>query len=322
MPEQWIKVMPALAEDGRVREMARAMETSRFTVVGLLVAFWGAADHHARVKGDDGYLDGWTPSDVDQRVGWPGFFEALPKCWGRLSPDGFCVLPNYVRHNGSTAKTRLQSAERSAKKRAKGKDTKPQAAKGYEAASRTDRDERHASTVTKSAPDEDEDEEKMKRDASASPPEGAREDPAGIWVEVGGGLYDVTPADWHGYREEIDRAWALVPGGRRSKRAEFARTWVVARRDLEVAESELGEALRAYYAAFEGREKYARLPCKFMADMGWADDPAAWSDADGNNGGGCSRERMREIAARQEREAAEAKAAALEALDHPNGKGT
>jgi hypothetical protein len=54
---------------------------------------------------------GWDAEEVDRRVGVPGFAKALPSDWIDLTGE-WVKLPEYQEHNGSTGKSRAQSASR------------------------------------------------------------------------------------------------------------------------------------------------------------------------------------------------------------------
>ena len=116
--EPWIKMRRKIRDDGRIREVSAKFpegfqkESSRRTIqtliVGALCRMWWLADEYA---GEDGLLRGYTPTDLDDEVGIPGFTVALPADWCEIRSDGL-FMPDYLRHNGTTAKSRLVDARR------------------------------------------------------------------------------------------------------------------------------------------------------------------------------------------------------------------
>lgn len=104
----WIKIRKKLWDDGRVRKMSRLLRTERGHVIGALVRMWCLADDYAD---ENGYLSGYTKTDIDNEVGVPGWCEALPPDWFREDDNGL-YLPDYQEHNGQTAKRRAEDAKR------------------------------------------------------------------------------------------------------------------------------------------------------------------------------------------------------------------
>ena len=83
--------------------------TDKFHVIGGLHAVWGIFDAHSQ----DGVLRGYTPGLMDHVIGWDGFSEAMIKVdW--LVFDGLETLsmPEFVEHNGKSAKRRAEDQKR------------------------------------------------------------------------------------------------------------------------------------------------------------------------------------------------------------------
>ena len=83
--------------------------TDKFRVIGGLHAVWGIFDAHSQ----DGVLRGYTPGLMDHVIGWDGFSEAMIKVdW--LVFDGLETLsiPEFVEHNGKSAKRRAEDQKR------------------------------------------------------------------------------------------------------------------------------------------------------------------------------------------------------------------
>jgi len=78
---------------------------------------WSLADELAEELPDGtGLLRDYMPEDLDRIVGIEGFTKALPEEWMGVRDDGL-YLPDYIEHNGTTAKKRAQDQKRQSKKR-------------------------------------------------------------------------------------------------------------------------------------------------------------------------------------------------------------
>lgn len=108
MASEWIKFRRSLLTDGRVRKMSAKLRTNVREVLGALVIFWCLADEHADENGE---LFGWSFDEMDGLVGLKGFCDALPESW--LDKSGEWVkCPEYLEHNGSSAKRRAEDSKR------------------------------------------------------------------------------------------------------------------------------------------------------------------------------------------------------------------
>lgn len=112
----WIKMRTALLRDPAVMGMARALNVSRYTVIGHLWAIWSWADDNT----ETGAMPGLTAADIDDIVDLPGFAVAMsqtkPSAWLVINDAGV-NFPRYDRHNGKSAKRRAMQAERMAQSR-------------------------------------------------------------------------------------------------------------------------------------------------------------------------------------------------------------
>jgi hypothetical protein len=63
----WIKMRANLRRHPKVVRVASALNADRLRVVGGLHAVWCLFDEHS----EDGHLSGYTPSAVDDEIGWP-----------------------------------------------------------------------------------------------------------------------------------------------------------------------------------------------------------------------------------------------------------
>lgn len=115
----WIKFRTSLVNDGRVRVVAKKLKASNalgnattnaysVTVIGALVTLWSLADQYAD---ENGVIFGYDKHDIDDEVGIENFCDSLPNDWIDLSGE-WVKLPNYVEHNGATAKKRANTAKR------------------------------------------------------------------------------------------------------------------------------------------------------------------------------------------------------------------
>lgn len=113
MSEPWIKMRTHLKDDGRVRILKRKCNASTVTVCGALYFLWSLADAHAD---ENGVIHGYKKEDIDELVELENFCESLPSEWMDLSGE-YVKLPNYLEHNGSTAKKRATTQKRVSKLR-------------------------------------------------------------------------------------------------------------------------------------------------------------------------------------------------------------
>ena len=117
MAGDWIKMRTSLVRDGRVRFLSRSLATNVTHVCGALYVMWSLADELAVETDDgDGFIQGYTATDIDAEVGIKGFAEALPDCWIRITDEGV-YLPSYQAHNGSTGKKRATDQKRQKQRR-------------------------------------------------------------------------------------------------------------------------------------------------------------------------------------------------------------
>jgi len=104
----WIKIETNLPSKTEVYALSHYLQRSRAECLGFLVRFWTWADKNtadgtllaSREVIDDITTEGFASAMVD--IGWLDFTDD-----GRLSH-----LPNFDRHNGSSAKKRATTADR------------------------------------------------------------------------------------------------------------------------------------------------------------------------------------------------------------------
>lgn len=102
-----------LRTDPRVTVLATRLQRSRAEIIGGLFLLWCLGDEHGE------NLRGLTKPLLDAEIGIPGFSDALPEDWLQervTSKDGNAAsslhLPNYVRKNTTTERTRTLTRER------------------------------------------------------------------------------------------------------------------------------------------------------------------------------------------------------------------
>jgi hypothetical protein len=111
----WIKVEQSLHEKTEVFAMARELHMSRPATIGHLIIFWSWADKNTA----DGTLV--ASREIIDTLTTEGFANALINVgWLDFTDDGeIAHIPNYDRHNGSSAKSRAMTADRVRKHRNK-----------------------------------------------------------------------------------------------------------------------------------------------------------------------------------------------------------
>jgi hypothetical protein len=114
----WIKVEKALLSDARFRRLVRnfddcnapELHTQRRVtlLLGALVQLWLQADEHIR---DDDTMRA-TSDDIDHLVGIKHFADQMPADWLQIIDSDNVHLPDFLEHNGSSAKKRALTQKR------------------------------------------------------------------------------------------------------------------------------------------------------------------------------------------------------------------
>ncbi len=108
MAGEWIKVRTNLWNDPRVSQLCDLTGTPEAMIVGGLYWLWATADEHT----ETGLMPGLSLSAVDRKTGIVGFGAALVSIdWVHETANGI-VLARFDEHNGTSAKTRAQTARR------------------------------------------------------------------------------------------------------------------------------------------------------------------------------------------------------------------
>lgn len=119
MAGDWIKMRSNLRRHPKVVRLASASNADRLRVVGGLHAVWCLFDEHS----EDGRLYGYTPSAIDEEIGWPGFCDLLIAIgWVESDGNDGLSLPDFDTHNGASAKRRAMEADRKRAERAAASD--------------------------------------------------------------------------------------------------------------------------------------------------------------------------------------------------------
>lgn len=108
MPNAWIKMRVGLMTSPKVVRMASALKADTFRVVGGLLAAWCLFDGQT----EDGFLDGYTTTVLDELVGFPGIGAAMVAVSWLQESDAGLSVPGFTEHNGKSAKLRIMETER------------------------------------------------------------------------------------------------------------------------------------------------------------------------------------------------------------------
>jgi len=111
MAGDWIKMRSNLWDDPRVAKLCDLTESGEAQIIGGLYWLWATADQHS----EDGALLGLTSRSIDRKTGIKGFGDALISIGWLSGDENGVVIARFEEHNGASAKTRLQTAQRVAK---------------------------------------------------------------------------------------------------------------------------------------------------------------------------------------------------------------
>jgi hypothetical protein len=111
MAGDWLKIEAATPDKPEVFEIAVQLNMQPAEAFGRLFLVWRWFDQHT----ESGNAHNVTSAYLNHIAGVTGFAEAMHNVgWLDMKPDGSfgCSLPNFDRHNGKTAKTRVLTAKR------------------------------------------------------------------------------------------------------------------------------------------------------------------------------------------------------------------
>lgn len=167
MAGDWIKMECCTPEKAEVLAITAKLGLDDVDLtVGKLFRMWRWFDQQT----ENGNARGVTAPLLDRMIGVTGFCEAVQSVgWIEVTDDGI-NLPNFDRHNGTTAKSRALGAKRTAKSKIKSKDdgSGNGAGNGYGDA------KGNADTVTKTSPREEKRREDTVTDVTVNSPRASR----------------------------------------------------------------------------------------------------------------------------------------------------
>lgn len=112
----WIKFETTTSDKPEVWAIANLLNIDPDAVVGKLLRIWAWFDEHTESGNASGNAKGNAPivtkSLLDRKVGVSGFCDACIEAGWMLESEIDISLPNFERHNGKTAKTRVLTAKR------------------------------------------------------------------------------------------------------------------------------------------------------------------------------------------------------------------
>ncbi len=109
MAVDWIKMRIDLQTHPKVVRILSATKSDKFRVIGGLHAVWSVFDAHSL----DGVLHGYTLETMDHIIGWDGFSKAVADVdWLKEDGTQALVMPEFVEHNGQSAKRRAEDQKR------------------------------------------------------------------------------------------------------------------------------------------------------------------------------------------------------------------
>lgn len=197
---EWLKFDKATPDKPEVFAIASQLDLDPDAVVGKLLRVWSWFDTHTA----DGNAPCVSPALLDRCAGVSGFVSAMQKAGWIVVENGGCLLPNFDRHCGETAKQRGLQAKRSA---------------GFRA--------RNASRVTSALPREEKRREEQEQDQNKErSPTGSRlpqdwnPSPEGIAFAEG-----IRPdVDWRVEAAKFRDYWLAVAGAK-GRKADWPATW-------------------------------------------------------------------------------------------------
>lgn len=109
MAGDWIKMRIDLQSHPKVVRILSVTQSDKFRVIGGLHAMWSVFDVHSV----DGLLPGYTLDMMDHVIGWPGFSHAVAAVGWLVEKDNqVLVMPEFIEHNGKSAKRRAEDQKR------------------------------------------------------------------------------------------------------------------------------------------------------------------------------------------------------------------
>lgn len=115
MAGDWLKFETATLDKPEVWAIAQDLNIDPDAVIGKLLRVWSWFDQQSTI----GNAPSVTKALLDRCAGVTGFCDSVIKAGWMIDDGRFLSLPNFERHNGTTAKTRAQTGKRVKNHRAK-----------------------------------------------------------------------------------------------------------------------------------------------------------------------------------------------------------
>lgn len=112
---EWIKWQKGLAWKPEVLAISAKLRMSRREVAATLMELWEWADSIT----ENGHAPSVTFVTVDDRTNVTGLSRAMCDVGWLVEVEDGVIFPNFDRHNGKSAKSRLQMSERKRRERDK-----------------------------------------------------------------------------------------------------------------------------------------------------------------------------------------------------------
>lgn len=108
MAGDWLKFETATLDKPEVWAIAQDLNIDPDAVIGKLLRVWSWFDQQSTI----GNAPSVTKALLDRCAGVTGFCDSVIKAGWMVDDGEFISLPNFERHNGTTAKTRAQTGKR------------------------------------------------------------------------------------------------------------------------------------------------------------------------------------------------------------------
>ena len=92
----------------KVVRMASALKADKLRIIGGLFAVWSIFDEHT----EDGLLEGYALSTMDDEIGWRGFSAAMQSIGWLIESESGLQAPDFDEHNSASAKRRATDTKR------------------------------------------------------------------------------------------------------------------------------------------------------------------------------------------------------------------
>lgn len=229
----WIKFESATFDKAEVWQIAGELGIDPDLVVAKLMRVWLWFDQQTV----DGNAPSVTKALLDAKCSVTGFCNAMISAGWMVEDDGIICLPNFGRHNGSTAKKRLLTHQRVVNYR------------GSNADVTNLKRECNAPGVTKALPEKNGEEKKREEEIPPKSPKGERSRRKAYDFN----LQDIPDALKQGNAQEFYRAWAM---------------WITHRQEIKKPITETSARQQLAELAKVGQAKAVEM-IEYTIAMGW-----------------------------------------------------